>query len=309
MAKDSSVFYKLPIEEMRGKLATKQDGIMYAGQEKGENTLSIGEGSHAATNFEKYIVLTRRRGKNHFYVKSRTTIKNTMATDFRRASIALASALADYVIPYVKTDLTYKQLREAFEYDGASKTLREYIIAACLRAFERKDELITVLSAPVDENGIRTPVEIITNPVYSYDVLANTVKALGLNPDIPIFTALDTRAAIVQEYLRYFANIMNGVKATITIVDTRTGSKYQMVTVVEALDQPILSLSDKSLQGNAYRITFTGPGKETNTITNITIFNRKRNIAVSGKPYLDAEKTTEVDVTKTSFQAAKTLYI
>lgn len=308
MAKEASVFYKLPIEEMRGKLATKQDGIMYAGQEQGQNTLSIGDGSHAATNFEKYIVLTKSRGKNRFYVKSRTTVTNTTATNFRRASLALASALADYVIPYVKTDLSYKQLREAFEYDGAGKTLREYIVAACLRAFERKDEYISVLSAPLDEAGLRTQVEIIPNPVYANNVNASTVKALSLNPNTPIFTNLATRAAIVQEYFRYFAGVTNSVQAPITVVDTRTGRKYKVVLLVTALDQPFDSIGIDSVQGNAFRLQ-TEEASELVTLGNITIYDRTRGISIEGKPYLDEEKTQAVEVATISYQAASTLYI
>lgn len=309
MAKEASVYYKLPIEEMRGKLATKQDGIMYAGQEPGQNTLSMGVGSHASTNFEKYIVLTKSRGKNRFYVKSRTTVTNTFATNFRRASIALAAALADYVIPYVKTELSYKQLREAYEYDGGGKTLREYIVSACLLAFERKDELITVPSAPLDENGVRTPVEIIMNPVYSCNVLAKAVKALALDPgSTEIFTVSDTRAALVQEYLRYFTGVMGAVQAPITVIDSRTGRKYSTTFATQALDQPMLSLNN-TFQGDSFRIEIEGTGQETKPIENITIFNRERNIVISGKPYLDEEKTTDVDAATISFQAAKTLYI
>lgn len=308
MAKETSVFYKLPIEEMRGKLATKQDGIMYAGQEQGQNTLSIGEGSHAATNFEKYIVLTKRRGKNRFYVKSRTTVTNTMATNFRRASIALASALADYVIPYVKTELSYKQLREAFEYDGNGKTLREYIVAACLRAFERGDQIISVLSAPLDDSGVRTNVEIINNPVYANSVLATTIKASALDPSTPYFTQLATRAAIVQEYIRYFAAVMNCVQAPITVIDTKTGRKYETMFVATALDQPLVSIGDGSVQSDTYRIQFAG-SPEAPMLDSITIYNRTRDIAITGKPYLDEEKTQEVNMLEVSFQGARTMYI
>ena len=124
MAKETSVFYKLPIEEMRGKLATKQDGIMYAGQEQGDNTLSVGVGKHAATNFEKYIVLTKTRGKNRFYVKSRTSVTNSIGTVNTRAILALAMPLVDAMYARRDDSVQMDGLKIAYQYYQKGETLR-----------------------------------------------------------------------------------------------------------------------------------------------------------------------------------------
>ena len=179
MAKQSSVFFKLPIEDMRGKLATKQMPIMYSGQEKGQNTLSIGEGLHQATNFEKYIVLTNRRTKNFFYVKSRTSVRNTLGTNFQRATLAVAADIADYMKPFLE-DGTFLNVQQAFQYWGDGKTFREWLTAVAMAAISQKLEYITCQSVPDAQTGLVTDLLLMKNPLYSFDMTASEVRPEGV---------------------------------------------------------------------------------------------------------------------------------
>lgn len=125
--------FKMPFEELRGKLATKQQGITYSGQEAGTNASTLTEGKHAATNFSKYIVTYKRRGVNRFMVKSNTTMHQTNQAVRAKASMAFAIMYADYVLSRASEGSTLLSNLEAMKnaYDKRypnTQTLREWII-------------------------------------------------------------------------------------------------------------------------------------------------------------------------------------
>lgn len=123
----------MPFEELRGKLATKQQGITYSGQEAGTNASTITTGKHAATNFSKYIVSYRRRGVNRFMVKSNTTMHQTNQAVRAKASMAFAIMYADYVLSRASEGSTLlnnlEDMKSAYDkrYPN-TQTLREWII-------------------------------------------------------------------------------------------------------------------------------------------------------------------------------------
>lgn len=281
MAKNASVFYKLPIEEMRGKLATKQDGIMYAGQEKGENTLSIGDGNHVATNFEKYIVVTRTRGKNRFYVKSRTTVANTTGTINTRAILALAMPLVDaiYTRRYDAVDMV--AFKEAYEFYKKGETLREYLTKIVVESIRRGKASIEYLSKP-NQQGVTEYVELLDNPYVAYNTAAPTIFTGG-----HVFGSQGNEAKIVQEYLKYRALQMSARRVQVTLHETTSGSTYKF----EVVCLPATNFADmaNTTQGIAFGIEQTAEA-----VTSIMLRPFNLNYAITGRPYLDAAKTQPV---------------
>ncbi len=283
MAKEASVFYKLPIEEMRGKLATKQDGIMYAGQEKGENTLSIGDGNHAATNFEKYIVVTKSRGKNRFYVKSRTTVTNSTGTINTRAILALAMPLVDAIYARKDDAVEMVAFKEAYQFYQKGETLREYLTRVVVESIRRSKENIEYLSKP-NQQGLSEYVSLIANPYRR--AMSNAVQILtgGRN-----FGSEANEARIIQEYLKYRAVQMEAIQTKIKVHDTVSGSTYVIVLLGQG--KPTVStVGDlvNTTQGKAFRII----SGEEQAITSITLFPFNLNYSISGQPYVDENKTT-----------------
>lgn len=125
--------FKMPFEELRGKLATKQQGITYSGQEAGTNASTLTVGKHAATNFSKYIVTYKRRGVNRFMVKSNTTMHQTNQAVRTKAKMAFAIMYADYVLAQAVEGSDLRNNLEALKraYDVRyqnTQTLREWIV-------------------------------------------------------------------------------------------------------------------------------------------------------------------------------------
>lgn len=124
--------FKMPFEELRGKLATKQQGITYSGQEAGTNASTLTTGKHAATNFSKFIVSYKRRGVNRFMVKSNTTMHQTNQAVRAKAELAFAVMYADYVLAQAVEGSDLRNNLEALKraYDTRypnTQTLREWI--------------------------------------------------------------------------------------------------------------------------------------------------------------------------------------
>lgn len=295
MTKEASVFYKLPIEEMRGKLATKQDGIMYAGQEKGENTLSIGDGNHAATNFEKYIVVTKSRGKNRFYVKSRTSVANSTGTVNTRAILALAMPLVDAI--YARRDDAVEMVafKEAYQFYQKGETLREYLTRVVVESIRRGKANIEYLSKP-NQQGLSEYVTLIVNPYKTYKTISPAIFTGG-----NYFGTKANEARIIQEYLKYRALQMSALKHNIKLHDTISGSTYEFTLVVEA--ETTLADIASTVQHWAFRIT-----NQEQKITSLTLFPFKLDYAISGKPFLDAAKSQDVTTT-TVISEVTDLYI
>lgn len=280
MAKQSSVFYKLPIEDMRGKLATKQKSIMYSGQEEGQNTLSIGEGLHQATNFEKYIVLTKRRSKNFFYVKSRTSVRNTIGTNFQRATLAVAADIADYMKPFLEGG-TFLNVQKAFQYWGTGKTFREWLTSLAMASIGDKREYITCQSEPDAQTGLITELQLMKNPLYSFDTIASEIRPEGALMGA-VYTDNNHTKGLLQEYFRYYSRMLDTDRKNITVVSGSTGRKYPIVLLYQTgSPSDTFAVLKNTVQGAVYDAEFTStvPG----TLNNFSVIDKNGVIRITGK--------------------------
>lgn len=161
--KEESVFFQLPIEEMRGKLATKQTDIRYSSQLDGGTAYTVTEGKKAATNFRKYIVLYKRRGKNRFYIKSNTSVNFTVASRLQTAALGMAAIFADAM---VKIPVYNSQITAAYEAyvtsTGDTISKREFIVSQIIDDIKSKRAL-TILDYAHEQQGL-IPVLAYENP-------------------------------------------------------------------------------------------------------------------------------------------------
>ncbi len=289
MSKQSSVFYALPIEEMRGKLATKQKPIMYTGQKPNQNTLTLGYGKHDATNFVKYLVLTRRNGKNFFYAKSRTAVRNTLGTNFQRATLAVAADLADYMKPFFE-DATFANVQQAFEYWGEKKTFREWLTSLAMAAISTQQEYISTPSAPDEQSGLTTELQLMKNPLFSFDTIANEIRPEGVLSGA-VYTDDNRTKGLLQEYFRYYAGIMSADKKNITLVSGNTGRKYPIVLLYQtgSPSDTFAALKD-TVQGAAYEATFDSSTPA--IMNNFSVIDKNGVIKLTGNGVTDGAGTT-----------------
>lgn len=292
MAKQSSVFFKLPIEDMRGKLATKQKPIKYSGQEEGQNTLSIGEGLHQATNFEKYIVLTKRRLKNFFYVKSRTSVRNTLGTNFQRATLAVAADLADYMKPFLE-DGTFLNVQQAFQYWGTGKTFREWLTSLAMAAISAKQEYITCQSQPDPQTGLVSELLLMKNPLYSFDTIASEIVPEGALGGNPYMTDIKTRG-LLQEYYRYYSVLLSAERKSITVVSGTTGRKYPIVLLYQTgSPSDTFAALRNTVQGAAYDVAFDAANPA--VMVNFSIIDKNGVVKLNGSTITDGTATINAD--------------
>lgn len=233
----------MPFEELRGKLATKQQGITYSGQEAGTNASTLTEGKHAATNFSKYIVSYKRRGVNRFMVKSNTTMHQTNQAVRVKASMAFAIMYADYVLAQAVEGSDLRNNLEAMKraYDQRypnTQTMREWIVgqfvpqvllssllgyslpdyrqAGVLRSQTVVTQGFGSATATIDSTilGSTTAVTVGNYLEQKYDVLANT----GAYNTIRTYMAQS-----IAVHQRFMPVTIEGVKTLCVIPTNNTG--------------------------------------------------------------------------------------
>lgn len=292
MAKQSSVFYALPIEEMRGKLATKQKPIMYTGQKPNQNTLTLSYGKHESTNFVKYLVLTRRNGKNFFYAKSRTAVRNTLGTNFQRATLAVAVDIADYMQPFLD-DATFLNVQKAFEYWGEKKTFREWLTSLAMAAISNKQEYITCQSAPDAQTGLVTELQIMKNPLYSFDVQAGLIRPEGALTGA-VYTDDNRTKGLLQEYYRYYADLLSAERKSITAVSGNTGRKYPIVLLYQTgSPSDTFQALMNTVQGAAYDVHFDSSTPA--IMNNFSVIDKNGVVRLTGVRITDGGNPITVD--------------
>lgn len=302
MAKQETAFYKLPIEELRGKLATKQKPIRYSGQETHVNPMSMDEGKHQATDFGKYIVLNNRRGKHRFYVKSRTSVGVTAASKMATAMLACAASLsAHYLNGYKRASsveqLTVKDIIAALDYRKAeNQTRRDYLTKLMVEQIRINKGNITVLGVPDEITGIAAVLTIGINP-FSADITYDD----STKPNTAGFPASNNERLMIQRY----ADMVGAPYRHIITVVTPDLRRKTVVLPFDSTDE----IQETSLTtiGNGYDIVLGGTAPN-ETVENITILNQDGTVFVSGKPYADEAKTTAIDATLTWATAPTTLY-
>lgn len=284
--KEATIFYKLPIEQMRGKLAAKQEGILYAGQSQGENTMSLPMGKHLSTNFEKYIVLSVRRGVNKFYVKSRTAIRNTIGTIYAKITMLLSMILVERLYQVYKNGggVTFVGFNASYEYWGNGMTVREYISSCVLQAVRNRRQYVQYKGIPND-NGIYPMNNLCTNPFTSWNSQGVMIEGIE-------FPTYPKEKGVIQNNLHYYAAALNGVSHKFTVVNTVTGTKYERYAVSDA-DSSFADLA-ATIQYLVYELDANDQGK----LSTITIRNEAGIVLLQGKPFKDQSLTTEIEVTE-----------
>lgn len=298
MAKHSRVTYKFGLEAVQGKLATKQTDIAYAGQKEGEPVITLPLGKHEAVNFDKYMVTTRRRGKNFFYIKSHTAVRNTLANTFNRSLLAIAQNLATYMVEYVQQATEYDGLRKAFVYYAPNMTLREYLISLICQAVALRKQYITYTSVPDEMTGVTTEGNVILNPLFSFDMSEASIIATDAQGQ-PVSWLTDNFAGlkVVQNYLVFQARNMSADTHKVTFVDTRNGRKYERTLLYETGSTPSNTFAglNGSVQGVSYDTKFMTPvGGQVQSLNSISIISNKGIVVLKGQPYLDEAKTQPV---------------
>lgn len=294
MAKNATVFYKLPIEQMRGKLATTQKGIVYAGQGEDEKPIDLETGKHLATNYSNFVVLSVRRGKNYFYVRSRTSIRNTTGTVFSRTSLSLGVLLADELYKWYKSgSIEMAAVKDSFDYWGGEKTFREYITSIVVEAVRGRKQEITYKSRP-DEQGVSEIVDLISNPYYSFVTGPVTINNV-------VFGSTVAQAKILQQFMRFFAAAQDATAYNITVVNTVTGSRFKMYVNAQS-DTLISSITGLGLE------MYLVPRTSAEDPFVLRLVDYRGNVVLTGTPYTDAQKTTALAPTDVISQIG-TLYV
>lgn len=187
MAKRSNVAYALPVDEMRGKLATKQQDIMYSTQVEGAGVASALDGVREATNFQKYVVLTKRNGKNRFYVKSHTSIKLAISTRRAQAALGAASLIA---LAYIRKngdniqegiDNVLLGYEDYVRRTGDKCGLRGYMCKTMVQQLRLKEDSLTVLGALETATGLQPVITICANPFSTLDFSVDPLDELTAN--------------------------------------------------------------------------------------------------------------------------------
>lgn len=310
MAKHSRVTYKFGLDAVQGKLATKQTDIAYAGQKEGEPVINLPFGKHEAVNFDKYMVTTRRRGKNFFYIKSRTAVRNTLANTFNRSLMAIAQNLATYLVEYVQQATEYDGLREAYMYYAPKMTLREYLISLICQAVTLRKQYVTYTSVPDEVTGETTEGNVILNPLFAYDM--NALSIIATDKQGQTYPWLNRNFAglkVVQNYLQFQARNMSADTHKVTFVDTRNGRKYERTFLYEEGDAPSNTFEALrgTVQGAAFEVIFDDMATP-NTLSEISIITNKGVKVLHGQPFLDEAKTQPVTEDKV-ITSVTTLYM
>lgn len=297
MAKNASVFYKLPIDVMRGKLATKQDDIRYEGQVEGESILSLGLGKKQAVNFEKYIVLTNRNGKNSFYVKSATAVGNTVGSMYNRTVMILTATLVDQLYKlYQAGAIELRVLDQSLKDWGEGKTMREYMTSFVNWSIRNRQNTIQYWGAK-NQQGIAERVDLCDNPFKSF--VSNVVSISGVN-----FPNTGRQRYLLQQNLRFFAAAMDSTAVKIEVQSVISGIKRPIYLNVQSATT-LAELSDTT-QARVWNVK-ADTTKPTELGT-ISILDEDGTTILSGKPYKDTSKTQPVLLTEVVY-GLTTVYI
>lgn len=297
MAKNASVFYKLPIDVLRGKLATKQEDIRYEGQGEGESILSLGLGKKQAVNFEKYIVLTNRNGKNSFYVKSTTSVGNTIGSMYNRVVMILTAVLVDHLYRQYQAGATdLLPLDQSLKDWGEGKTMKEYMTSFVNWSIRNRQNTIMYWGAKTPQ-GIAERVDLCDNPFKSFISPKESIAGV-------VFPSSGREKYLLQQNLRFFAAAMDSTDRKIYVTETITGRIRPMYLNV----QSSTTIGDLANATQAVVWSVTADKSESTEVGSISVYDENGMVLVSGKPYKDAAKTQPVLMTDVVFNLT-TLYI
>lgn len=283
MAKQPTVSFKLAVDEMRGKLATKQKNIRYSGQMRGQKVSDLAPGKHEATNFEEYIVLTKRRGKQMFYVKSRTTVNNSRASLAVRATTALASPLVDFIYELYQGGgaTIFNQLEASYIKWGGDMTIREYItslVASTVNSGAYGEEIVFA-----DEDGNNQV--LCANPYFEYNTAADRC-AFTIGGTTVVYTNYQPiRGRFRTAMQNYYGKlIMSDTSTPITIqVKDTTGRKSRNITLQTVSGGTYGATLKSTTQGAGLSAVFDTPmSGGTEALNFLTIYKEDGTVLMSG---------------------------
>lgn len=285
MAKESTVSFKLAVDEMRGKLATKQTNIRYSGQKEGEKVSQLTPGKHDAVNFEKYLVLTKRRGKQMFYVKSRTSVNNSRASLAVRAVTALASPLVDFIYQLYKGGgaAVFTQLEDSYIKWGGKMTIREYITSLVVNAMNAggAGEQINF----VDADG--TTQILCGNPYFEFNTPEARCEFTISDKTIRYTTYLQLRTRFRMAMQNYFGKLIlsdTSTPITIQVKDT-SGRKSSYITLQTVSGGTYGETLSTTTQGAGLGAVFNIPEEgQPAPLTHLTIYKEDGTILMQGTP-------------------------
>ena len=300
------VSFKMPFDELRGKLATKQNGILYEGQEEGQNLATL-RGKKMATNFDKYIVAYKRRGVPRFFIKSNTAVNQTSLMRRQKGAFAAAQYLWDWLSKSTPAGGSFQNSMRVWADNyaaamGKSYTAREYFVAIATAAIAARQQEIQFpnyrTEAPVMERGI-------SNPFYS-TIIYNTSWQNELREDAYqnfVFSSSSKNKGIAQvlrDYAdAYFSTMLLNVTLNIE------GVERQII-----LNSPAGVETFQDYEATPYAKAMRLMIGRTEDATTMLAFDAKTGKQISGFPlsiYTNAEKTTPVSAT-TNINADLVLY-
>lgn len=288
MAKQQTVYLNVAFDKLRGKLATKQRGILYSGQVLPNKPSMLPNGQHSATNFRKYIVLNERDGKTMFYVKSRQTLGVTRKTSIAWAALAAAASIADSVVKTIESrsgnlPLSWQAAINGMEYWRQGMNLRRWLTGEIIRQIRVGKEALEVLTVP-NEQGLSEWVPFGTNPFASAEVPATDLGALLLVG----FMTNNRQRTVYANNVEVLSRQASAGVHTFTVVtrDLRERS-FQIV----ADGQTFTELS-ATINGRVFNLSVSGEN-----VASMTFYNPDGTIFATGVPYSDETRETRVDAT------------
>lgn len=140
------VSFKIPFDEVRGKLAEKQQNVRYQSQPEGASSYYVESGKKLSTNYNKYLVSYRRNGVNRFYVKRQVAINLTDAQRRVQAYITLTNIVANKLLVTVPaiTRLT-AMFRVGEKRKSENDTLRDYTFRLVSEAVRNGESNIVLM--------------------------------------------------------------------------------------------------------------------------------------------------------------------
>lgn len=302
---------------MRGKLATKQQQIAYSGQAAGETPYDLTAGKKEATNFEKYIVLTKRRGVNRFYVKSRVAVNNTTAMVAAKAALGAGSSIAQRVVAEFMRQaeqsggLVVDQITAATRYynqkNNENLTTREYVAKYIVPQLRNRQALLTCPDVP-DEEQMVTPTISLGHNTFVDDSAYSAASGIATG-----FPGSNAERAAFRKFMGMLSLHGDGVVLKIRTITGTTSDPilgtqdFEVRTGRTSIGLQNVNIGQHAASsfGAAYNMTQDG------TDILMSLYDKRGNLVHRGKLYraqTDGQTTTYVPVSEGENFSAETKY-
>lgn len=311
MSKGSNVFYKLPFEDLRGKLAIKQTDIKYSGQRDTEAAFDLPTGKHQAVNYDSCIVLSKRRGSNRFYVKKNTTINITRRAQVNKAILGICASLTARMAKMIIADLDsgnddYADLYAAYEYYANGKTFREWLTSIVYNGVISQDTLFEYDEVPDPDTGEIQTVAFAGNPFRS--------ASLDIQVDGGSITYGYTyenwaEKQVYQKFYKTLATLWQPANTQVIKIIRKDLAEYELSILFQTAADGSKTVQDyiSSIQGNAFW-AFLGQDEQQQDIYGAVIYRSDGRLWAKGQLFTDEARTTPLDPSA-ALDTLTTLYL